>query len=103
MKRMRITLSMAQWSVKLPALVALIATQVGLLASQVTIACSCQIGLQHVHHQPALCGSDRLEVSLLICQVGTLLCCQHGAYTGTPRLPYRCLGALCVTMPCEPQ
>eukprot|EP00891_Asterochloris_glomerata_P002497 jgi/Astpho2/2497/fgenesh1_pg.00048_%23_21_t len=37
MKRMRITLSMAQWSVKLPALVALIATQVGLLASQVSL------------------------------------------------------------------
>ena len=38
MKRMRLTLSMAQWSVKLPALLALVATQIGLLASQVTCA-----------------------------------------------------------------
>ena len=36
LKRMRTTVSMAQWSVKLPALLALIATQVGLLASQVS-------------------------------------------------------------------
>ena len=43
MKRMRITLSMAQWSVKLPALVALIATQVGLLASQVNIVPSVRL------------------------------------------------------------
>ncbi len=35
LKRMRTTVSMAQWSVKLPALLALVATQVGLLASQV--------------------------------------------------------------------
>ena len=35
LKRMRTTVSMAQWSVKLPALMALVATQVGLLASQV--------------------------------------------------------------------
>ena len=38
LKRMRTTVSMAQWSVKLPALMALVATQVGLLASQV---CAC--------------------------------------------------------------
>ena len=56
MKRMRITLSMAQWSVKLPALVALIATQVGLLASQVIIAPFYQTEMQHVHHQLALGG-----------------------------------------------
>ena len=85
MKRMRITLSMAQWSVKLPALVALIATQVGLLASQVSIAPFYQIEMQHVHHQPALGGGDRLHVSLLICPVGTLLCGQHGLHIGSPQ------------------
>lgn len=37
LKRMRTTVSMAQWSVKLPALLALVATQVGLLASQVSL------------------------------------------------------------------
>lgn len=40
LKRMRTTVSMAQWSVKLPALMALVATQVGLLASQVCACCS---------------------------------------------------------------
>ncbi|KAK9823272.1 hypothetical protein WJX72_001499 [[Myrmecia] bisecta] len=36
-KRLRLTISMAQWSVRLPALLALLATQVGLLASQVSL------------------------------------------------------------------
>ena len=35
LKQMRITLSMAQWTVRLPALLALVATQMGFLASQV--------------------------------------------------------------------
>ena len=34
-KKLRITISMAQWSVRLPAIMALLATQMGLLASQV--------------------------------------------------------------------
>lgn len=41
LKRVRTTVSMAQWSVKLPALMALVATQVGLLASQVQPTFSC--------------------------------------------------------------
>ncbi|KAK9916727.1 hypothetical protein WJX75_006289 [Coccomyxa subellipsoidea] len=36
-KRLRITISMAQWTVRLPALLALIATQVGLVASQFSL------------------------------------------------------------------
>lgn len=36
MKKLRITISMAQWSVRLPAIMALLATQMGLIASQVT-------------------------------------------------------------------
>ena len=39
-KRLRITISMAQWSVRLPAIMALLATQMGLLASQVG-HCTC--------------------------------------------------------------
>ena len=35
LKQMRITLSMAQWTVRLPALLALVATQMGFFASQV--------------------------------------------------------------------
>ncbi|BDA40743.1 probable miniconductance mechanosensitive channel MscM at C-terminar half [Coccomyxa sp. Obi] len=36
-KRLRITISMAQWTVRLPAILALIATQVGLVASQFSL------------------------------------------------------------------
>ncbi|CAK0734393.1 hypothetical protein CVIRNUC_000425 [Coccomyxa viridis] len=36
-KRVRLTISMAQWSVRLPALLALIATQIGLVASQFSL------------------------------------------------------------------
>lgn len=37
LKQVRITLSMAQWTVRLPALLALVATQMGFLASQVRL------------------------------------------------------------------
>ncbi|KAK9866053.1 hypothetical protein WJX84_005107 [Apatococcus fuscideae] len=37
LKQVRITLSMAQWTVRLPALLALVATQMGFLASQVSL------------------------------------------------------------------
>ena len=36
-KQLRITMTMAQWSVRLPAIIALFATQGGLLATQVTV------------------------------------------------------------------
>ena len=35
-KQLRITMTMAQWSVRIPAIIALLATQGGLLATQVT-------------------------------------------------------------------
>ncbi|CAL5225595.1 g8443 [Coccomyxa viridis] len=37
LKRLRLTISMAQWSVRLPAILALIATQIGLVASQFSL------------------------------------------------------------------